>query len=135
MEVKIKYFRKDILNFEDTELIYNLNDLNIENLNFDGLIQNSISKYSPEIENYTKDLLKTIFSSKNYINYFEKHGKRFNNSNKINLLQNIFQGPNSTLIFQEIWENIFFIPFIDSDLSGFNNVNQYSIFINSIKKN
>ena len=135
LEVKIKYFRKDILNFEDMELIYyNLNDLNIENLNFDGLIQNSICKYSPEIENYTKELLKTIFSSKNYINYFEKHGKRFNNSNKINLLKNIFQGPNSTLIFQEIWENIFFIPFIDSDLSGFNNRNQYSIFINSIKK-
>lgn len=136
MKLKIKHFRKDILNIENNKLFCVLKDFQLDNLNFDGLIQNSIIKYSPKIEKYTKELLKSIFSSERYINNFQKHDKRFNlfKNEKINLLKDIFQGSNSTLIFQEIWENIFFIPFIDKDFSGFNNRNQYSIFINSLQK-
>ena len=131
--IKIKHFKKDILSLDDENLLSALmsND-EIDYLNLDGLIQSSITKYNEKIENYSKKLLKIIFSSELYINNFVKHDKRFNlqNDEKKKLLESIFKGTNSELIFEEIWNNIFFLPFIEDELCGFNSRNQYSIFIN-----
>ena len=129
LAVKIKYFKKDILKFDNEKLIFSLKNYSIEKLNMDGLINNSITKFSPELEKYTKELLKSIFSSEIYIQNFLKHDKRFNSQKKKNLFKSIFEGPNSNLILNEIWENIFFIPFLDKDNAGFNCRSQYSIFI------
>ena len=89
--------------------------------------------HNEKIENYSKKLLKSIFSSNIYRNNFLKYDKRFNlqNKEKIDLLESIFQGENSQEIFEEQWNNIFFLPFLDKELSGFNSKNQFSIFINS----
>ncbi len=131
LSVKIKYFNKNILNLEDSTLLIALSEYKFENLNIDGITQNSIVKYSPEIEKYSKKLLKSILSSEKYIDSFLKYDQRFNSYNTIKaLLKDIFNGPNSELIFEEIWENIFFIPFFGKDFSGFNSRDQYSIFIN-----
>ena len=132
LKVKIKQFKKDILVLNDEELLRSLSEIGIDNLNLDGLIQNSISKYSPEIEEYTKKLIKSIFSSENYRVNFLKNDKRFNSFAETNeLLKSIFEGPNSNLIFEEIWKNIFFVPFLDKELTGLNSRPQYSIFIKS----
>ena len=130
--VKIKHFKNDILSLDDNLLLTVLKSHDIDNLNIDGLVQSSFIKYNEYIENYSKKLLKKIFSSKIYINNFLKHDKRFNSQNKEKkeLLESIFQGENSKEIFEEIWNNIFFLPFIDTELAGFNSRNQYSIFIN-----
>ena len=132
LKVKIKQFKKDILSLNNEELLRSLSEIGIDNLNLDGLIQNSISKYSPEIEEYTKKLIKSIFSSENYRNNFLKNDKRFSSYTETNeLLKSIFEGPNSNLIFEEIWENIFFVPFLDKELAGLNSRPQFSIFIKS----
>ena len=134
--VKIKHFKKDILSFDNGNLLIALmSDDEIDYLNIDGLIQSSVIKYNEKIENYSKKLLKKIFSSELYINNFVKHDKRFNlqDDQKKKLLESIFKGPNSELIFEEIWNNIFFLPLIENDLCSFNSRNQYSIFVN--KKN
>ena len=106
----------------------------IDNLNIEGLIQSSIIKNNEKIEIYSKKLLKSIFSSNIYRNNFLKHDKRFNfqNKEKIDLFESIFQGENSQEIFEELWNNIFFLPFLDKEFSGSDSRNQYSIFINSI---
>lgn len=109
--VKIKNFKKDILSLDDENLLSALmSNGEIDHLNIDGLIQSSIIKYNEKIENYSKKLLKRIFSSELYINNFVKRDKRFNlqNDEKKKLLESIFKGPNSELIFEEIWNNIFF---------------------------
>ena len=133
ISVKIKYFRNNILQLNNDQLLFALSKYSIENLNFDGLIQNSIVKYTREIENYSKKLLKQILSSEKYITNFLKYDSRFNSQidRKKLLLDSIFNGTNSELIFEEIWENIIFIPFPESNFSGYNYRNQYSIFINS----
>ena len=133
--VKIKHFNKDILKLNDDRLFKVLYKFSIENLNIDGLTQYSIVKFSPEIEQYSKKLLKSILSSERYRNSFLKHDQRFNSNNQIkDLLNDIFNGHNSDLIFDEIWENIFFVPFLGKGFSGFNSRDQYSVFINSNPK-
>ena len=132
--VKIKHFNNNILLLNKDDLLSALQSHEIDNLNIEGLIQSSIIKHNEKIENYSKKLLKSIFSSNIYRNNFLKHDKRFNlqNKEKIDLFESIFQGENSQEIFEELWNNIFFLPFLDKELSGFNSRNQYSIFINSI---
>ena len=131
LSVKIKYFNKNILNFDDDTLLIALSEYKFENLNIDGITQNSIVKFSPEIEKYSKKLLKSILSSNKYIDSFLKYDRRFNSYNTIEaLLKDIFYGPNSEQIFKELWENIFFVPFFSKYFSGFNSRDQYSIFIN-----
>ena len=131
LRVKIKHFNKNILNLDDDNLLLALDEISIENLNVDGITKNSIVKFSPEIEQYSKKLLKSILSSKKYRESFLKYVKRFNSYKIIeNLLKDIFIGGNSDLIFEEIWENIFFVPFLGKDFSSFNSRDQYSIFIN-----
>lgn len=132
--VKIKHFRKDILNLEDIPLFNALMSHSIDYLNIDGLIQNSIIKYDDKIEEYSKKLLKNIFSSDMYRNNFLFHDKRFGSKDakKAIILEDIFKGKNKDIIFEEIWNNIFFLPFPNQDLSGFNNRPQYAMFINSI---
>ena len=134
VSVKIKHFRKDILLLNNNQLMDVLMLHEIDFLNIDGLIQSSIIKYNEKIENYSKKLLKIILSSNLYINNFVKHDKRFQLKKDKNkkLLESIFNGPNSELIFEEIWNNVYFLPFIDNELSGFNSRNQYSVFINKI---
>ena len=128
LRVKIKYFNKNILDFDDVNLLYALDTCSIEYLNIDGITQNFIIKFSPEIEKYSKKLLKSILSSKKYI---DKYAQRFNSSNSIkSLLEDIFNGPNSDLIFEEIWDNVFFVPFLGKEFSGYNSRDQYPIFIN-----
>ena len=135
VRVKIKHFNKNILNMNDIDLLTALNSNSIEYLNIDGLTQNSIIKFSPEIEQYSKKLLKSIISSEKYINCFFKYYQRFNSNNKIkDLLKDIFNGPNSNFIFDEIWENIIFIPFSGEGFYSLNSREQYSIFINSNPK-
>lgn len=133
IKVKIKHYRKDLLLLNKSRIESALSGYDIDDLNLDGLINYSITKFSPEIEDYSKKLLKCIFSSDKYLNNFIKHDKRFSISDnkKYELLKDIFTGQNSKLIFDEIWENIFFIPFLDIEYSGFNNRNQYTIFIKS----
>ena len=132
--VKIKHFNKDILLLNKNDLLSALQSHEIDNLNIDGLIQSSNIKLNEKIENYSKKLLKNIFSSNIYRNNFLKHDKRFNlqNKEKIDLLESIFQGENSQEICEELWNNIFFLPFLDKEISGFHCRNQNSIFINSI---
>ena len=131
--VKIKHFNNNILLLNEDDLLSALHSHEIDNLNIDGLIQSSIIRHNEKIENYSKNLLKSIFSSNIYRNNFLKYDKIFNlqNKEKIDLLESIFQGGNSQEIFEELWNNIFFLPFLDKELSGFNSINQYSIFINS----
>lgn len=131
LAVKIKYFNKDILKLDYMHLVYALNGYSIENLNIDGIINNSIIKFSPEIEQYSKELLKSILSSEIYIKNYLKYNKRFNSHKMESLLRNIFKGSNINLILDEIWENVFFIPFLDKNNTDFIYKEQYSIFINS----
>ena len=108
--VKIKHFNNDILLLDEIDLLNALQNHEIDYLNIDGLIQSSIIKHNEKIENYSKKLLKKIFSSNIYKNNFLKHDKRFNlqNKEKIDLLESILQGENSQEIFEELWNNIFF---------------------------
>ena len=133
LSVRIKHFNRNILNIDDKDDLFSaLSQCSIENLNIDGITQNSIIKFSPEIEKYSKKLLKSILSSKKYRDSFLKYDKRFISKITLeNLLKNIFNGPNSEAIFEEIWDNIFFLPFLGNDFAGFNSRDQYSVFINS----
>ena len=131
--VKIKHFKNDILKLDDINLLYSLTFHSIDDLNINGLIQNSIIKYDDKIEEYSKKLLKNIFSSEMYINNFLFHDNRFKSDEKKKkeLLESMFKGENKDAIFEEIWDNIFFLPFPNHDFAGFNNRPQYAIFINS----
>lgn len=131
--VKIKHFKKDILTLEDMPLQYALMLHSIDDLNIDGLIQNSIIKYDDKIEEYSKKLLQKIFSSDMYRNYFLFHDKRFDSqkAKKAKLLESIFRGENKQIIFEEIWDNIFFLPIPNQELSGYSQRPQYTMFINS----
>ena len=134
--VKIKHFKNDILSLNNELLRDALNSYSIDNLNIYGIINNSIIKYNKEIEDYSKKLLKKIMSSKNYVFNFLKYDLRFGSQNEKEkiILESMFNGVNSKEIFEEIWENIFFVPISDHDLCGFNDRNQYSIFINQINE-
>ena len=131
--IKIKHFKKDLLKLSDIKLLTKLESYCLDNLNILGFIQNSIIKYNDEIEEYSKILLKSIFSSDIYLKSFLKNDKRFEakNSEKEKLLNNFFKGVNSDIIFEEIWENIFFLPFPIDGLGGFNTRAYYSIFVNT----
>ena len=131
--IKIKHFKKDLLKLSDIKLLKELKSYRPDNLNIFGFIQNSIVKYNDKIEEYSKKLLKSIFSSDIYLKSFLKNDKRFKakNSEKEKLLNNFFKGINSGIIFEEIWENIFFLPFPIDGLGGFNTRAYYSIFVNT----
>jgi len=141
--VKIKHYNENILNLDDYFLESVLKYPSIEYLNIDGLLNHSLIKYNFEIEEFSKDLLKYILTSDKYINIFIKNGDLFDlnkdekqeNENKDKnkskkIFESIFRGPNKDKIFEELWNNIFCIPFYE-DLSGFNNRIQYAIFINT----
>ena len=139
LPVRIKQFNDSILKLNKNDLTLSLINPSISQLNFDGLCQQSIIKYSNKIEEYSKKLLKEIFASDIYINNFLKHDIRFGTTdedkNKLEkLLKSMFRGKNKDFIFDEIWNNIFFFPFLELDFSGYNNRNQYAIFINSIQR-
>ena len=121
--VKIKDFRNELLKLDDKVLLYIINIYSIDNLCLDGLIRNSMIKFNPKIEEYSKKLMKHILLSKQYTYNFVRYDNRFNSKNIENILGNILKGENSDLIFEEIRNNIFFIPFAKEDLSGFNNRN------------
>ena len=71
-----------------------------------------------------------------YRNYFLSNEKGLSNKDVkyVELLENIFKGENSKIIFEEFWNNIFFLPFPNYDIPDFNNTFQYGIFINSNPK-
>jgi len=135
--VKIKHFKKDILNLDNIPLLNSLLSHSIDDLNIDGLIQNSIIKFDDKIEGYTKKLLQSIFSSEMYRNYFlsKEKGLDAQDLEKARLIENILKGENSKIIFEEFWNNIFYLPFPDDqDLLDYNNIFQNAIFINSNPK-
>ena len=146
---KIKHFNENILELDSASFYSALKKRTMENLSIDGFINYSIIKYNTEVEEYSKNLLKKILFSNKYINIFKKNDNRFdlikeendiNNQikdEKINkkikntkIFKSMFNGPNKDEIFEELWDNVFFIPLFDK-ISGFNNRTQYSIFINS----
>ena len=137
INAKIKQFNDKILKYKGFSFFTKLVSPKIKYLNIDGLSNQAIIKSNSKIENYCINLLKHIFSSQKYINNFIKHNNRFNSINvdkKQKILESMFRGPNKDKIFEEIWDNIFFIPF-PVGLSGFNNRNQYAIFVNSEENN
>ena len=136
-QIKIKHYKKDLLKLNDFQLIRELSLYNAEILNIFGLIQNSLVKFNDKIEEYSKKLLKMIFSSDIYQKSFLRNDKRFKTEKQEEkkLLESFFKGVNKDIIFQEIWDNVFFLPFSADDFAGFNNPIYYSIFINTNYKN
>ena len=63
--VKIKHFKKDILNLNNIPLLNSLLSHSIDDLNIDGLIQNSIIKFDDKIEGYTKKVITKYFFFRN----------------------------------------------------------------------
>ena len=150
VNVKIKHFNENILEFDDFDLETILKYPTVDNLNIDGLLNHSLIKFNSKIEEYCKNLLKYIFASDKYINIFKRNDDRFdlnkeeelinemnddeitnNKKNAKKIFESIFRGPNKDIIFEEIWSNIFCLPFYE-DLSGFNNRSQYTIFLNTV---
>ena len=123
--VKIKHYNQNILDLDDYFLESVLKYPSIEYLSIDGLLNHSLIKYNFEIEEFSKDLLKYILASDKYINIFIRNDDRFDlnkeeeQSNEINdknknakkIFESIFRGPNNDKIFDELWRNIFCIPF------------------------
>ena len=72
-----------------------------------------------------------------YRNYFlsKEKGLDAQDLEKARLIENILKGENSKIIFEEFWNNIFYLPFPDDqDLLDYNNIFQNAIFINSNPK-
>ena len=149
VNVKIKYFNENILKFDEYDLEAVLRYPNVEDLSIDGLLNHSLIKFNNEIKEYSKNLLKYILSSDKYINFFIRNDDYFDlnkteeladkmddieisdkNKNAKKIFESIFKGPNKEKIFEEMWSNIFCIPFYE-DLSGFNIRTQHAIFINT----
>lgn len=130
IKTQIKRFNNNILKYNMVDLNKALISPKISDLNMNGLINYGLIKSNKEIEDYSKSLLKKIFSSKLYINNFIKYDMRFSKK-KEEMLKSIFNGTNKEEIFKELWESIIFIPMLKQRLSGFNTRPQYSIFINS----
>ena len=58
----LKHFNNNILLLNEHDSLNALQSHEIDNLNIEGLIQSSIIKHNQKIENYSKKLLKSIFS-------------------------------------------------------------------------
>ena len=71
-----------------------------------------------------------------YRNYFLSNEKGLDSQDleKAILIENILNGENSKIIFEEFWNNIFYLPFPNHDLLDYNNIFQNAIFINSNPK-
>lgn len=134
-ECKIKHFNNKILELKPHLIINKLQQRKIEYLNMEGFLKNNFIQFEPEIENYLKNLLMHIFSSKIYLNNFLKYDLRYKNCHekKKKLMENIFNGKYKTEIFEELYHNVLFIPFPkEIQISGLTNRDYYTININSL---
>ena len=137
VNVKIKYYNENILKFDEYDLEAVLRYPNVEDLSIDGLLNHSLIKFNNEIKEYSKNLLKYILSSDKYINFFIRNDDYFDlnkteeladkmddieisdkNKNAKKIFESIFKGPNKEKIFEEMWSNIFCIPFYE-DLGNY----------------
>ena len=133
-ECKIKHFNNKILELNQHLAINRLQQRKIEFLNMEGLLKNNFIQFETEIENYLKNLLMHIFSSKIYLNNFLKFDLRYKNyhEKKVKLMENIFNGKFKTEIFEELYHNVLFIPFPkEIEIAGLTNRDHYTININS----
>ena len=127
--VRIKYFNSKIIETKLTNIELKLIFENYyENyLSINGLKMDSIIYKNPEIEKEFKKELFNLLSSKIVKAIFQKYEPRFDHINT----KYAFEGIYKNEIFNEIWDQILFIPFLDNKISGFTERTDYTIFIDS----
>ena len=131
--VKIKNFNNHVLDkiYNKSKLFINLDLKKIEHLNIYGLMNYNFIKFDSKIEEESKNILKSILRSDLYITSFLKYDQRFNEINeKKNIFISLLKGENKDAIFDEIWDNIIFIPF-PPGICGYSLRDCYSIFISN----
>ncbi len=126
---KIKYFNNEIENLSRLDLEIIFEKKNIKFLNIDGLLNNNEIKIDKRIEEECKNMLFKKISSNICKKYFEDNDIRFKNEKKKPILNYIFQCKLSKEIFEEIWNNILFIPFPKDKTTGYNIRYLYTIYI------
>lgn len=131
-KLQIKHFNAHILNIKDQETLTNaFNYQYPQYLSIFGFQKLNYFKFNDEINKECKDIIKTIFSSDLYIEYFIKYDKRFENiKEKDELIKSICKGKYSNDILDELFDNIFFLPFLDG-ISGFSIRDCYFICISN----
>ena len=130
---KIKHYNNKLLDLDSMDIIDNIKNLDPNYLNMEGYLKNNYIQFEPEVEEYLKNFLINIFSSDLFIINFKKYDLRFKNDNKKSkIMENIFKGEYKNEIFDEIYNNILFIPFpFSMKITGFTNRGYYTTYINS----
>lgn len=131
---KIKHFNTKLLELNRWDIINKLENRDINYLNMEGFLKNNFIQFEPEVEEYLKNFLINLFSSDLFIKNFLKYDLRFkNNKNKNRIMENIFKGQYRKEIFDELYNNMLFIPFpFSMKISGFSNRGYYTTSINSL---
>ena len=131
---KIKHFNNKLLELDYINMINNINKRDPNYLNMEGFLKNNYIQFEPEVEAYLKSFLINIFSSDLFITNFKKYDLRFKNDiKKDKIIENIFKGKYKQEIFDELYNNMLFIPFpFSMAITGFTNRGYYTTNINSM---
>ena len=125
--IKIKHYNVNILQLSGLDFYCLSQNPNIKYLTVEGLLENNFIKYNKEIELNFKNTLFSILCSNNIKNAYITLDERFEHNNVIYA----FEGKYKKQIFEEIYKNTFFIPFLFKTDFGYTNRHNYSIFIHS----
>ena len=127
--IRIKFFNQKILedNLSDIRLKLILQNYNTEYLSIKGIKIDSIIYQNLEVQKQFKDDLFNLMSSKIIKENFQKYEPRFEHDK----VKYAFEGFFRKEIFDEIWDQIIFIPFLNKDITGYTERSNYSIFIDS----
>lgn len=125
--IKIKHCNVNILQLSALKFYCLSQNPNIKYLTVEGLLENNFIKYNKEIELNFKNTLFSILCSNNIKNAYITLDERFEHNKVIYA----FEGKYKKQIFEEIYKNTFFIPFLFKSDFGYTNRHNYSIFIHS----
>lgn len=125
--IKIKHCNVNILQLSGLKFYCLSQNPNIKYLTVEGLLENNFIKYNKEIELNFKNTLFSILCSNNIKNAYITLDERFEHNKVIYA----FEGKYKKQIFEEIYKNTFFIPFLFKSDFGYTNRHNYSIFIHS----
>ena len=125
--IKLKHYNINILKLPVYKFYLFSKNPDIEYLTVEGLLNNNFIKCDKEIELNFKNSLYSTLCSNNIKNAYITLDERFEHNNLIYA----FEGKYKKQIFEEIYKNTFFIPFLFKIDFGYTNRHNYSIFINS----
>ena len=125
--IRIKCFNNKLLELNEIYLKNKIENYDADYLSIDGLRMKSIIYEIPGIDDIFKKNIYSLVCSNIIKEGFQKYDTRFNHTKQIYPFQGLFKKE----IFDEIWDNIIFVPFIYQNSCSRSERSDYKIFLNS----